>query len=542
MLDYKDIIKKRYLLNLSGREIAEKIGASKSGVYDFLKAFEKSDRISYPLPEGITNYGIHELVYGHAPGANARSDDYEKPDYQYVFYQMTERKNMTLVYQWNRYVKRCQADEKKHYQYRQFCELYGLWCEENYETVHLQAVIGQKMEVDFAGQTFDLTDKITGELTTIVVFVAILPYSQMIYAEGMVSTCEPQWIDVNNHALEYFGGVPAIVVCDNCKQAVIANRDWIDPDLNKDYAEWADHNHTAILPAKVRKPTYKSSVENAVGILEKGFFHDLEELRFFSLDQFNQELWKKVGVLNRQNFKKKDHSRYDLWLEEREELMPLPTAPYRYMERKRAKVSGDFHVRFDNAYYSVDKAYLHKSVLIGATSDTVNIYALSGELIVSWPRATHCGEWRTDPSHLPTKYREMSEWNATFFTKKAMTVGPYTVRVIQHVLKSRQLEVQTYRLCVGILNYTNKYSKLTLEDCCRLAIESNHISYTFIKNTIASVAEDIGSAGYNTKLNEERNKGAFVMGSHAGDIDNLLSKSSKLAADQRKDGDCDGEE
>jgi transposase len=542
MLDYKDIIKKRYLLNLSGREIAEKIGASKSGVYDFLKAFEKSDRISYPLPERITNYGIHELVYGHAPGANARSDDYEKPDYQYVFYQMTERKNMTLVYQWNRYVKRCQADEKKYYQYRQFCELYGLWCEENYETVHLQAVIGQKMEVDFAGQTFDLTDKITGELTTIVVFVAVLPYSQMIYAEGMVSTCEPQWIDVNNHALEYFGGVPAIVVCDNCKQAVIANRDWIDPDLNKDYAEWADHNHTAILPAKVRKPKYKSSVENAVGILEKGFFHDLEELRFFSLDQFNQELWKKVGVLNRQNFKKKDHSRYDLWLDEREELMPLPTAPYRYMERKRAKVSGDFHVRFDNAYYSVDKAYLHKSVLIGATSDTVNIYALSGELIVSWPRATHRGEWKTDPSHLPTKYREMSEWNATFFTKKAMTVGPYTVRVIQHVLKSRQLEVQTYRLCVGILNYTNKYSKLALEDCCRLAIESNHISYTFIKNTIASVAEDIGSAGYNTKLNEERNKGAFVMGSHAGDIDNLLSKSSKLAADQRKDGDCDGEE
>lgn len=398
------------------------------------------------------------------------------------------------------------------------------------------------MEVDFAGQTFDLTDKITGELTTIVVFVAVLAYSQMIYAEGMVSTCEPQWIDVNNHALEYFGGVPAIVVCDNCKQAVIANRDWIDPDLNKDYAEWADHNHTAIFPAKVRKPKYKSSVENAVGILEKGFFHDLEELRFFSLDQFNQELWKKVGALNRQNFKKKDHSRYDLWLEEREELMPLPIAPYRYMERKRAKVSGNFHVRLDNAYYSVDKAYLHKSVLIGATSDTVNIYALSGELIVSWPRATHRGEWKTDPSHLPTKYREISEWNATFFTKKAMTVGPYTVRVIQHVLKSRQLEVQTYRLCVGILNYTNKYSKLALEDCCRLAIESNHISYTFIKNTIASVAEDIGSAGYNTKLNEERNKGAFVMGSHVGDIDNLLSKSSKLAADQRKDGDCDGEE
>jgi transposase len=53
--------------------------------------------------------------------------------------------------------------------------------------------------------------------------------------------------------LQYFGGVPALVVCDNCKQAVIANKDWIDPELNKDYAEWAEHNHTVILPAKVKE-------------------------------------------------------------------------------------------------------------------------------------------------------------------------------------------------------------------------------------------------------------------------------------------------
>ena len=247
MLDYKDIITKRFLFQMSGREIAEQLGASKSGVYDFLTAFEKCDKLSYPLPEGITNYGIHEIVYGHMPGSNTRNTEYEQPDYEWVFRQMTGRKNMTLVYLWGRYSKRCQAEGKKHYQYRQFCELYGVWCENNYETIHLQAVIGQKMEVDFAGKTFELINPLTGEITAIVVFVAVLPYSQMIYAEGMISTKEPQWIDVNNHALKYFGGVPAIVVCDNCKQAVIANEDWIDPELNKDYAEWADHNHTAIL-------------------------------------------------------------------------------------------------------------------------------------------------------------------------------------------------------------------------------------------------------------------------------------------------------
>ncbi len=270
-----------------------------------------------------------------------------------------------------------------------------------------------------------------------------------------------------------------------------------------------------------------------VGILEKGFFHDLEDNRYFSLEQFNRDLWSKLDALNHENFKKKDYSRYDRWIQERPELLPLPSVHYEYMERRTAKVSGDFHIRFDNAYYSVDKAYLHKSVMVAATASTVNIYSMKGELIVRWRRATRRGEWLTDPSHLPESYKQMSEWNAAYFTRKAMTVGPNTVKVIEHILKSREHEVQTYRLCLGILNYTKKYSKLALEDCCRLAIETNHISYSFIKNSIAAVAEEIGTAGFNTKLNEERNKGAFVMSPHAGDIEHLLKKSSKLAGEVR---------
>lgn len=190
---------------------------------------------------------------------------------------MSSRKNMTLKVLWNRYVKQCRDGELKFYSYRQFCENYTKWCEENKETLHFNAVIGQKMEVDFAGKTFQMVDHLTGELLEIVVFVAVLPYSQLIYAEGMVSTKEPQWIAVNNNALRYFGGVPALVVCDNCKQAVIANKDWIAPELNKDYGEWAEHNHTVILPAKERKPKHKSSVEMPSAFRKKGIFHDMEE-------------------------------------------------------------------------------------------------------------------------------------------------------------------------------------------------------------------------------------------------------------------------
>ena len=412
MLDYKDIVTRYYALHMSGRTIASDIGASKSGVNDFLKAFEGCADIGYPLPEGITNYGIAEIVYGRVPGTGARDESYELPDYGKVFAQLKERKNVTLVFLWNRYVKQCRSEEKKFYQYRQFCELFSEWCKENYETAHFNAVIGQTMEVDFAGKTIPITDRLSGEVSAIIVFVVVLPYSQYIYAEGMISAKEPQWIEANNNALKFFNGVPALVVVDNCKQAVIANRDWIQPELNKDYAEWADHNHTAILPAKVRKPKFKSSVECSVGILESGILLDLEERQYFSLTQFNSDLMEKLEELNAQPFKKKEHNRLYYFEEEKTELMPLPPVQYHYMERTVAKVSGDFHIRFDNAYYSVDKAFVHKKVSVRASSDLVRIYSMSGTFLAEWPRAVHKGQWLTNPDHLPANYKEMAEWNA----------------------------------------------------------------------------------------------------------------------------------
>ena len=534
-LDYKDIIIKHYALSMSGSEIARQAGYSKSGVNDFLRAFKKCEDLQYPLPTGITNYGIAMKVYGSVSGSGCRNENIELPDYEEAAKLMATRKNMTLMFLWNRYKKKCEEEGARFYQYSQYCELYNKWCEENYETAHFDAVIAQKMEVDFAGQTFTMVDPVTGEIMTIVVFVAILPYSQYIYAEGMLSTKEPQWIDVNNHALDYFGGVPALVVCDNCKQAVIVNQDWIEPELNKDYADWADHYGTVILPAKVRKPKFKSSVENAVGILEKGFFHKLEERQYFSLEQFNQDLWKELEALNKEPFKKKEHNRYYYWEEEKLELMPLPSTHYEYMERRTATVSSDFHVRFDNAYYSVDKAHLHKKVSIKASATVVRIYSLAGEFLCEWPRATRKGQWSTNPEHLPDNYKGFTQWNGPYFIQKAQLIGKNTETVIRTILKSRTYEVQTYRMCIGILNFTKKYSNRALEECCKQAIELNKQKYTFIKNTISVVADDLGEAGYRYSVPSKKapERGGYVMPPEASSIDTLLSRSKALADHMR---------
>jgi hypothetical protein len=290
-----------------------------------------------------------------------------------------------------------------------------------------------------------------------------------------------------------------------------------------------------ILPAKVKKPKFKSSVENAVGILEKGLFHILEERQYFSLDQFNKDLWNELDKLNREPFKKKEHNRYYYWEEEKLELMPLPSMHYEYMERRTAKVSSDFHVRFDNAYYSVDKAYLHKKVTIRATATVVKIFSHEGDLIVEWPRSTRKGEWKTDSSHLPKNYEDFSEWNSTYFIRKASTVGSNTTELIKRILKSRKLEVQTYRLCMGVLGFTKKYSRTALEECCKRALAAERATYTYIKNTIGAVAEELGSEGYNTDKNKKRNEGSYIMDSSYSDMEKLLDRSRTLAEQSWKE-------
>ena len=135
---------------------------------------------------------------------------------------------------------------------------------------------------------------------------------------------------------------------------------------------------------------------------------------------------------------------------------------YEYMERKTAKVSSDFHVRFDNAYYSVDKAFLHKKVSIKASSTVVRIYSLTGEFLCEWPRATRKGQWSTNADHLPDNYKGFTQWNAPYFIQKAQLIGKNTETVIRTILKSRPLPI--FLFCISLHFYftinTYKFSHI----------------------------------------------------------------------------------
>jgi transposase len=86
---------------------------------------------------------------------------------------------------------------------------------------HKQAVLthrhiaGDAVYFDFAGDTLGYVDPDTGEVIKCPVFIAVLPYSNLIYAEVLPCQKQQQVLSAMNNMLAYFGGVPRSCKSDN---------------------------------------------------------------------------------------------------------------------------------------------------------------------------------------------------------------------------------------------------------------------------------------------------------------------------------------
>ncbi len=325
------------------------------------------------------------------------------------------------------------------------------------------------------------------KVVKVTIFVASLSYNDYFYAEAMTKCDIKNWIRMNNNALQYFGGVTPNITPDNCKVAVNKNKDWIDPALNKDFQEWADHNGAVILPAKMRSPQMKPVVENSVKLVTNHILVDMDGMVFYSLEEINRILFKKVDEENRKNFQDLDYSRYDLFVrEEKETLLPLPDTKYEYLERKNVKVAQDFSFVFDKVHYSMPRRYLKQELEIRAGEEKIFVYNRHGDLIRTHERSYTPKDWVVVPSDMPKEYNDYGYWNVPYFQQKASNIGPYTRMAIDEVIARFKYPVQSFRSCFGIINFAKRYSKETLESCCKDALIKGRCNYTFISNTIAS--------------------------------------------------------
>ncbi len=108
------------------------------------------------------------------------------------------------------------------YGYSRYCDLYGEWRRGVTATMCQTHVAGEKLSVDFAGDTVTMFDGLTGEARNAKIFVAVLGASNYTYAEARFSEALPDWIGVHVNALAFLVGVPKTIVCDNLKAEVTA--------------------------------------------------------------------------------------------------------------------------------------------------------------------------------------------------------------------------------------------------------------------------------------------------------------------------------
>ena len=346
-MNYKRVLILHFTNGMSSRDIAKVTGDGKTTINEFLKRFNESEELSYPLSEDVTNEFIEGCLYKKA-GNPCNSELYREFDPEETHRAMA-KKGETLKHLWKKYNAAGIVNGQRPLSYRQYCRRYTTWLDNTKVTFHIQRTPGINLELDYAGKTLCIHDRSDpNAITNVTIFVAALSFSDYFYIEGMTCCDISNWIRVNNNALSYFGGITQTVTPDNCKVAVTENRDWINPIVNKEFQAWAEHNGTVVMPAKVRKPRWKPNVEGHVKIITMHILVEMDEMTFYSLDELNSVLWQKMEEENRVNFQGLSYSRRDLFeSEEKDALLPLPDTQYEYLERKSVKVNSDFSFTFE---------------------------------------------------------------------------------------------------------------------------------------------------------------------------------------------------
>jgi len=371
------------------------------------------------------------------------------------------------------------------YGYSQFCEHFAQWMEKHHATLHIEQQPGDKMYIDFAGDKLSVVDPSTGEIQEMEVFVSVLGYSGLTYVKACPSQKKEDFLPCITDALEYYGGVPKVLVPDNLKSAV-DKAALYEPEINRDMLDLGNHYNMAIMPARSRKPRDKAWVERMVAIIYNRIFAPLRNRIFTNLPELNEAILDLLDVHNNLAFQKRSESRRSLFEnDEKQHLQPLAQQCYELKEYQKARVMKNSHVQLhkDRHYYSVPYKYIGQMAKIIYTHSHVSVYC-NNERIAYHIRDYKAHKYTTVKEHLPSTHQFVSDWNPDKFTAWAARIDPIVEKYITKVLENKSYPEQTYRSCVGILSFDKKVGRDRLIAACARASEYGSYNYKVIEQII----------------------------------------------------------
>lgn len=511
MPNYQEIIRLSEK-KLSQRMISKQLHVSRNTVQRVLnRAKEKGLKA-----KDLELMSEKEIIDKLGDGSNSQKRQdvlYKMPDYQELSKDLT-KSGVTMSLLWEEYRYRCLQNSKVPYQLTQFKRYFRDYIDKHTFTDIVHHKAGEQIEVDWAGTLVHYFDSDTGEQVEAYLFVSCMSFSGYAYAEACANMKENAWINCHIHMWEYFGGVTPIIVPDNLKTGVTSHLKDGEVILNETYQEMAEHYNTVIVPTRVRHPKDKPLVENTVNKLTTYIIAKLRNYKFFSLEEYNQELRVELEAFNHKPFQKKEGSRASMFDEyEKPLLMKLPAYPYELTIHKKAKVQVNSHVSYDKKFYSVPFEYIGYEVDLSISDKTINVY-YNQHLLSSHSRLLgRDGQYSTNPQHMPPSSNAYQEWNAERFKKWANKIGPKTYQVVVQLFDHYRVEQQAYNGAKSILKLADTYTSERLEAACALALA--HITsprYKNIKAILSTGQDKRGSADLQTIKTTRQNEKAFIRG------------------------------
>lgn len=464
-------------LGLAQHQIARSCSIVQSTVHKYLRLAERA-QLRWPLPEDLSDQKLDELLFGKRPAKPSRRV-HAAPDFKAIHEELQSHKDLTLELLWQEY----QKAEPDGYRYSRFCDLYREWNRTQNCTLRQQHTPGEKLFVDYAGATIPIHDRDTGEVHQAAIFVAALGFSSYTFAEATWSQELPCWIDSHIRALEYFGGLPRLVVPDNTKTGVTKACRY-EPDLNPTYNDMAAHYGIAVLPARPRKPRDKAVVENAVQVVQRWIVAALRKRLFFSLAELNQAIAELLLKLNHKPFRKREGTRASQFAAfEKPALRPLPAQRYEIGQWRKRKVELDYHVLAEKHFYSVPYQLVGQDVDIRVTAAAVEIFH-NGLRVASHARSFLADQATTVPEHRPKAHQQHLEWTPSRLLSWADAAGPHTAQLFRQILATKPHPEMGYRSCLGLVRLAGKHTTERIEAAAARALHFGTCSLASIDSIL----------------------------------------------------------
>jgi transposase len=475
MRQVREVLRLKWACGLSDRRIAQSLRISRPTVAQYLQRATVAG-LFWPLPAGLDDAALERRLF--ATSYKKPPAKRPLPDWSTV-HRERKRKGVTLLLLWQEY----KAVTPDGLQYSSFCEAYRKWAGRLDVVMRQPHRAGETLFVDYAGQTMPVVHPSTGEVHDAAIFIAVLGASNYTFAQATWSQSLPNWIASHVRAFEALGGVPHVLVPDNLKAAVHRVHRY-EPEINRTYADMAQHYGVAIVPARAAHPRDKAKVEVGVQVVERWILARLRHHTFFSLAELNTAIKDLRLELNQRPFKKLPGCRHSLFEAlDRPALRPLPETPYEYAEWKLVRVNIDYHVEVGGHYYSVPYALVKQQLDARLTTHTVELFH-KGKRIASHRRSPHQGRHTTAAAHMPKAHQHYAQWTPQRLIRWAAKTGGATAQVVESILTSRAHPQQGFRSCLGLMRLGKRYGAERLEAACQRAVVIGSCSYKSIDSIL----------------------------------------------------------